>query len=235
MFLGTIIILFLEIRIYFFPLFLYISALHFSLLHLFAKNISKSGAWLIVLPLLVFIHRFAGRKGVARVRLENPPCYGGGSRRRAEVLRLYTGQSRRRAEGIARVTGVQRLMNRPALSVTLAFLLQDGDKTHGTGKTQATDKTHGAGKTHEPGKAHGAGKTHEAGKARSKENTRRKSTGEQDAGPTIRCTRAQKRLPHAPGYCIIHLSGRLRRRIVILSRCRAVRLSQNPITIKRRT
>lgn len=40
----------------------------------------------------------------------------------------------------------------------------------------------------------------------------------QDAGPTIRCTRAQKRLPHAPGYCIIHLSGRLRRRIVALSR-----------------
>ena len=52
------------------------------------------------------------REGVARVRFENPPCYGG--------------QSRRRAEGVSRTMRVQRLVNRPALSVTPAFLLQDG-------------------------------------------------------------------------------------------------------------
>ena len=75
--------------------------------------------------------------------------------------------------------GVQRLVNRPALSVTPAFLLQDGDKTHGAGKTQATDKTQDAGKMHEVGKTQGAaaGKMHEAGKRRSKESTRRKTTG----------------------------------------------------------
>ena len=66
------------------------------------------------------------REGVARVRFENPPCYGGQSRRCAEVSLLYTGQSRRRAEGVSRTMRVQRLVNRPALSVTPAFLLQDG-------------------------------------------------------------------------------------------------------------
>ena len=66
------------------------------------------------------------REGVARVRFENPPCYGGQSRRCAEVSLLYTGQSRRRAEGVSGTRRVQRLVNRPALSVTPAFLLQDG-------------------------------------------------------------------------------------------------------------
>ena len=127
------------------------------------------------------------REGVARVRFENPPCYGGQSRRCAEVSLLYTGQSRRRAEGVSRTMRVQRLVNRPALSVTPAFLLQDGRQDARCGQ---------------PAKRMG----------RKKREAKRTQDGKQqvrqDAGPTIRCTRAQKRLPHAPGYCIIHLSGR---------------------------
>ena len=102
------------------------------------------------------------REGVARVRFENPPCYGGQSRRCAEVSLLYTGQSRRRAEGVSRTMRVQRLVNRPALSVTPAFLLQDGwqnARWPARRKVRAASKTHGA------------------EKARSKENTRRKTTG----------------------------------------------------------
>ena len=231
--------MFLEILIYFFPLFLYISALHFSLLHLFAKNISKSGAWLIVLPLLVLIHRFAGAQrcryctqgdlaGARRCRFY--PC--------GEGAGYAGGQSRRRAEGLARVTGVQRLVNPPALSVTLAFLLQDGGQDarcrqnarwRARRKMPAKCMRWARRKVRQPAKC----------MRREKREAKRSQDGKQqvrqDAGPTIRCTRAQKRLPHAPGYCIIHLSGRLRRRIVTLSRCRIVRLSQNPITIKRRT
>ena len=126
------------------------------------------------------------RRGVAHVRLENPPCYSGVSRRRAEVLRLYAGVSRRRAEGIARTMGVQRLMNRPALSVTLAFLLQDGGQDAWGGQDAGCPakcmrwtrrKVRAAGKMHEVDKTQATGKMHGAGKRRSKENTRRKTTG----------------------------------------------------------
>ena len=120
------------------------------------------------------------REGVARVRFENPPCYGGQSRRCAEVSLLYTGQSRRRAEGVSRTMRVQRLVNRPALSVTPAFLLQDG-RQNATGgqnarcRQQARRKVRAkcmrwtrrkgrakrkmAGKTHEASKTQRAGKT----------------------------------------------------------------------------
>ncbi len=126
------------------------------------------------------------REGVARVRFENPPCYGGQSRRCAEVSLLYTGQSRRRAEGVSRTRRVQRLVNRPALSVTPAFLLQDGRqdarggqnarcrqpakcmrwtrrKVWAAGKMHEVDKTQGAGKTQGSGKTQGVGKTQGAG------------------------------------------------------------------------
>ena len=126
------------------------------------------------------------REGVARVRFENPPCYGGQSRRCAEVSLLYTGQSRRRAEGVSRTMRVQRLVNRPALSVTPAFLLQDGRqdarggqnarcrqpakcmrwtrrKVWAAGKMHEVDKTQGAGKTQGSGKTQGVGKTQGAG------------------------------------------------------------------------
>ena len=79
--------------------------------------------------------REQAREGVARVRFENPPCYGWQSRRCAEVSLLYTGQSRRRAEGVSRTMRVQRLVNRPALSVTPAFLLQDGRQNAWGGKS----------------------------------------------------------------------------------------------------
>ena len=122
------------------------------------------------------------REGVARVRFENPPCYGGQSRRCAEVSLLYTGQSRRRAEGVSGTRRVQRLVNRPALSVTPAFLLQDGRQDARCGQ----DATGGQNaRCRQPAKcmrwtrrkARAASKTHGAEKARSKENTRRKTTG----------------------------------------------------------
>ena len=128
------------------------------------------------------------REGVARVRFENPPCYGGQSRRCAEVSLLYTGQSRRRAEGVSGTMRVQRLVNRPALSVTPAFLLQDGRQDAKGGQ----DATGGQNarcrqpakcmrwtrrKVRAKRKVRAAGKTHGAEKARSKENTRRKTTG----------------------------------------------------------
>ena len=114
------------------------------------------------------------REGVARVRFENPPCYGGQSRRCAEVSLLYTGQSRRRAEGVSGTRRVQRLVNRPALSVTPAFLLQDGrqDARGGQNATGgqnarcgqpakcmrwAKRKVPAAGKMHEVDKTQGAG------------------------------------------------------------------------------
>ena len=134
------------------------------------------------------------REGVARVRFENPPCYGGQSRRCAEVSLLYTGQSRRRAEGVSGTRRVQRLVNRPALSVTPAFLLQDGRQDARCGQ----DATGGQNaRCRQPAKCmrwarrmrrarrngrarrkvRAASKTHGAEKARSKENTRRKTTG----------------------------------------------------------
>ena len=106
------------------------------------------------------------REGVARVRFENPPCYGGQSRRCAEVSLLYTGQSRRRAEGVSRTRRVQRLVNHPALSVTPAFLLQDGRQDARCGqnarwparrKGRAKRKVPAAGKMHEVDKTQGAG------------------------------------------------------------------------------
>ena len=114
------------------------------------------------------------REGVARVRFENPPCYGGQSRRCAEVSLLYTGQSRRRAEGVSGTRRVQRLVNRPALSVTPAFLLQDG-RQDARGGQNATGgqpvkcmrwtrhKVPAAGKMHEASKTQCAGKTQGAG------------------------------------------------------------------------
>ena len=114
------------------------------------------------------------REGVARVRFENPPCYGGQSRRCAEVSLLYTGQSRRRAEGVSRTMRVQRLVNRPALSVTPAFLLQDG-RQDARGGQDATGGQNARWPARRKGPA--ASKTHGAEKARSKENTRRKTTG----------------------------------------------------------
>ena len=113
------------------------------------------------------------REGVARVRFENPPCYGGQSRRCAEVSLLYTGQSRRRAEGVSRTMRVQRLVNRPALSVTPAFLLQDGrqDATGGQNARRGQPakcmrwtkrKVPAAGKMHEVGKTQGAGSRQDA-------------------------------------------------------------------------
>ena len=120
------------------------------------------------------------REGVARVRFENPPCYGGQSRRCAEVSLLYTGQSRRRAEGVSGTRRVQRLVNRPALSVTPAFLLQDGrqDARGGQDATGGQNarcrqpakcmrwtrrKVRAAGKMHEASKTQRAGKTQGAG------------------------------------------------------------------------
>lgn len=114
------------------------------------------------------------REGVARVRFENPPCYGGQSRRCAEVSLLYTGQSRRRAEGVSGTRRVQRLVNRPALSVTPAFLLQDGRQDARCGQ-DARGGQNARWRARRKGRA--AGKTHGAEKARSKENTRRKTTG----------------------------------------------------------
>ena len=116
------------------------------------------------------------REGVARVRFENPPCYGGQSRRCAEVSLLYTGQSRRRAEGVSRTRRVQRLVNRPALSVTPAFLLQDG-RQDATGGQNARCQQPAKCMRWTRRKVRAAGKTHGAEKARSKENTRRKTTG----------------------------------------------------------
>lgn len=81
---------------------------------------------------------------------------------------------------------VQRLVNRPALSVTPAFLLQDGRqdarggqnarcgqrarrngrakrKVPAAGKMHEVDKTQGAGKTQGSGKTQGVGKTQGAG------------------------------------------------------------------------
>ena len=134
------------------------------------------------------------REGVARVRFENPPCYGGQSRRCAEVSLLYTGQSRRRAEGVSGTRRVQRLVNRPALSVTPAFLLQDGRQDARGGqnarcrqpakcmrwtrrKARAKRKVRARRKGWARRKVRAASKTHGAEKARSKENTRRKTTG----------------------------------------------------------
>ena len=203
-------------------------------------------------------------RGAARVRFENPPCYGGQSRRCAEVSLLYAGRSRRRVEvSLLYAKRSHRRAEVSFLSLRRRSRIRGGAISQARGgslknydssavdesscpvcnacfpsaRWRARRKVRQPAKRKMAGKTQGAaaGKMQGAGKRRSKESTRRKSTGEQDAGPTIRCTRAQKRLPHAPGYCIIHLSGRLRRRIVTLSRCRAVRLSQNPITIKRRT
>lgn len=128
------------------------------------------------------------REGVARVRFENPPCYGGQSRRCAEVSLLYTGQSRRRAEGVSGTRRVQRLVNRPALSVTPAFLLQDGRQDarggqNATGGQNARCRQpakcmrRARRKVRARRKGRAASKTHGAEKARSKENTRRKTTG----------------------------------------------------------
>ena len=93
--------------------------------------------------------------------------------------------------------------------------MHEVDKTQGAGKTQGSGKTQDGrqdARCGQPAKRMG----------RKKREAKRTQDGKQqvrqDAGPTIRCTRARKRLPHAPGYCIIHLSGRLRRRIVALSR-----------------
>ena len=143
------------------------------------------------------------REGVARVRFENPPCYGGQSRRCAEVSLLYTGQSRRRAEGVSGTRRVQRLMNRPALSVTPAFLLQDGrqdarcgqDARRGQNATGGQNarcrqpakcmrwtkrKVPAAGKMHEVDKTQGSGKTQD---------------GRQDArrGQPAKCMRRARR------------------------------------------
>lgn len=122
------------------------------------------------------------REGVARVRFENPPCYGGQSRRCAEVSLLYTGQSRRRAEGVSRTMRVQRLVNRPALSVTPAFLLQDGRQDarggqNATGGQNARCRQPAKCMRWTRRKVRAAGKMHRADKRRSKENTRRKTTG----------------------------------------------------------
>ena len=133
------------------------------------------------------------REGVARVRFENPPCYGEQSRRCAEVSLLYTGQSRRRAEGVSGTRRVQRLVNRPALSVTPAFLLQDG-RQDARGGQNARCRQPAKCMRWTRRKVPVAGKMHEAG-------SQQNAWGGQDArcGQPAKCMRWTRRKVWAAG------------------------------------